>query len=55
LTVEERVALQGIEMDVGPLVSLPARSQQVLIPILRQLIAHVSPALAPRLMIKLRQ
>ena len=55
LSPEEVKGLQSVVMDVGPLSSLPARSQQMLIPILRQFLAHVTPALAPRLMIKLRQ
>jgi hypothetical protein len=54
LTPEEVSALGQVAMDVGPLAALPPRSQQMLLPILREFVAHVTPALVPRLLVKLR-
>lgn len=54
LTEAEVGALEQVAMDVGPLTALPPRSQQILLPILREFVAHVTPALVPRLLIKLR-
>ena len=54
ITPAEASALEEVAMDVGPLAALPPRSQQILLPILREFVAHVTPALVPRLLIKLR-
>ena len=54
LTEAEMSALEQVAMDVGPLAALPPRSQQILLPILREFVAHVTPALVPRMLIKLR-
>lgn len=54
LTREEFLAMQNVMMDVGPLALLPKRSQQILLPILREFVEHVGVSVAPRLMIKLR-
>lgn len=54
LTEAEVSALEQVAMDVGPLAALPPRSQRILLPILREFVAHVTPALVPRMLIKLR-
>jgi arginine-tRNA-protein transferase len=50
----EEAALEEVVMDVGPLAALPRRGREMLRPILREFVRHVTPALVPRLMIRLR-